>query len=608
MCGIAGSLYWKDKDDPVHIESMVQALRHRGPDAQHVTSVGKAILGHARLSVIDTRNLADQPMQDASGRYWITYNGELYNYRTIKKKLQQMGHNFQTESDTEVLLEAWKAWGIDALQQCIGMFAFAIWDKEEEMFVLVRDRMGEKPLYYSFVNQQPEQGIIFASELGALRQHPAIKEDVDPEAISQFLSMNYILNDHCILQHIHKLPPAHILVVKKGTRPTPVPYWNLAEHFKHKRTWSEKTAIDHLNHLLDEIVSNQMISDVSLGGFLSGGLDSSTIIAAMTRNAPGSIHTFSTGFDEASYNELESSQVVADFLHTQHHTETMSSSHIEKITNIITTYDEPFADSSLIPTYYLAQFTRNHVTVALSGDGSDECFAGYETYSADKLYHLSRHLPRVLFKVLNHTTQCLLPSSFSKVSWDYKLKHFLAGACHNFPRAHYLWRNIFSDAEKTALLRNSVDYDPYDSYRRFYDDVSHCHYLDQASYVDMKTWLVDDILVKVDRAAMAHSLETRMPFLDHRLVEFAASLPPQLKMHGWNKKHLLKQSQQPYLSAQCINQKKQGFNAPISHWLNGSLAATAREITMDRTLQDWFNLSVIEKLWQHTRNSVRITA
>lgn len=611
MCGIAGSINWNQPDDERLIQAMIQTLHHRGPDAESVISSGPAVLGHRRLSIIDTVSTSNQPMRDNTHRYWIIYNGEIYNYQELKKELMSYGHSFTTQSDTEVILEAWKLWGIRCLDHFVGMFAFALWDSKDQMLLLARDRLGEKPLYYALDRKYPNCNIVFASELTALKLHPSIKGNLNVKAINQFLSLNYILTDHCAIEGVEKLPPAHYLILKKGRSPLLKQYWDLSHYFRNKPDWTSKSeAVDTLQDLIQKSVTQQLVADVPLGAFLSGGIDSSTIVSAMKhKNDPQKIKTFSIGFEEKSYNELSESKDVAQHLNVSHHTQVVTADIEQLFPKIIQSIDEPFADSSMIPTYFLAKFSREQVKVCLSGDGGDELFSGYETYVADKLHQLSGYFPKKLFKWLHLGADKLLPVSHKKVSLDYKLKQFLQGCAFDFTQAHYHWRTIFSEEEKFALLHpdlratltsNTLHPTPLQRFMHFQEHVKDCHYLDQASYIDIKTWLVDDILVKVDRLSMAHSLETRAPFLDHRLVEFAAGLPPHWKMNLFQKKHILKLSQRPQLPKHILHRKKRGFNAPINAWFSGKLQSLAQALTLDnkRLLSQWVSIPRVEQLWQ----------
>jgi asparagine synthase (glutamine-hydrolysing) len=481
------------------------------------------------------------------------------------------------------------------------MFAFAIWDEPRRRLFLARDRLGKKPLYYHPLG---ERGVVFASELKALRLHPAVPDTVNPLAISQFLSLNYTLTSTCILKGVAKLPAGHSLVVDETGIGRPVSYWDLASFFNAKREWrSESQAAEELGALIEDSVRLRLISDVPLGAFLSGGLDSGTIVAAMCRlRPPAENRTFSIDFKEDGYSELHDARETARYLGVEHHDRTVSADMARSLGEVVWAADEPFADTSIIPTYHLARFAREHVTVCLSGDGGDEIFAGYETYAADRLRHATNWLPAPMTRTAERAVAAAWPVSFGKVSFDYKLRRFLAGHRADERRAHYSWREIFSADEKQRLLRDgdgpTTGTDAFADFMPSFEEVRDCHYLDQAMYVDLKTWLVDDIMVKVDRATMAHSLEVRAPLLDHRLVELAASLPVNWKLRRLRGKHLLKVSQRKNLPAPVIQRRKLGFNAPVSHWLRGGLGELAKEVTTDGGMDLWFNRQVIDELWR----------
>ncbi len=600
MCGICGKLSWDQPPSQALIERMNCKIAHRGPDAEGTKVQGALGMGHRRLSIIDLSPAGKQPMQDTSGRYWIVFNGEIYNYETLRQELKSRGASFQTRTDTEVILEAYKNWGVECLSHFNGMFAFALWDDVQQQLFLARDRLGKKPLFY-----QPLEGggLIFASELKSLCEDPAVSRRINPAALSHYFSLSYTLTAEAMLEGVHKLPAAHYLVARRGKRSIPVCYWDLASHFQNKASYkNESEAGEALRDLVDDAVRIRLISDVPLGAFLSGGVDSSTIVAAMCQTQPAQdVHTFSAGFKEKSFNELEEARAVARVLGVTHRDRYVLPDTASLIPKMVYYADEPFADTSMIPMYLLAEFARQYVTVALSGDGGDEIFAGYETYTADRIHHLTRWIPRWASGGLCRAIDWWLPVSFDKVSLDYKIRQFLLGHAYEAPRAHYHWRTIFPEEEKETLLPASLrqqmrEADAYQHFRKFDQDVADCHYLDRAMYVDIKTWLVDDILVKVDRSTMAHALEARAPFLDYRLVEFAASLPVDLKMKGFQKKYLLKKSQAGRLPDFVLQRKKQGFNAPVSHWLTTSLSEQYRGMTISNT-QSFFNPAYVEKLW-----------
>lgn len=602
MCGICGKLSWDNPPDTALIKRMNDRLVHRGPDAEGIHIAGPLGLGHRRLSIIDLSAAGNQPMSDHTGQYWIVFNGEIYNFQELRDELLKLGAHFRTRTDTEVILEAYKQWGTQCLERFNGMFAFALWDGRAQQLMLARDRLGEKPLYYYAL---PDGGIIFASELKALRADPAVPDQINIKALSHYLSLNYTLTAESILQGVKKLEAAHYMMVERGKPVRATRYWDLAAHFHNKRHFrSEAEAAEALSALIEDAVKLRMIADVPLGAFLSGGIDSSTIVAAMCRlRAPSENHTFSIGFREKSYSELPEARFVADYLKVSHHEKIVDADMAALLPRIVWHADEPFADTSMIPMYFLAEQARQLVTVCLSGDGADEIFAGYETYTADKIHNFTRRLPAWVVKMTERSVNTLVPVSFDKVSLDYKLRQFLKGQAFEPIRAHYSWRTIFSEEEKRALLPDYraqlSEADPFEYFRKYHQEVAGCHYIDQAMYVDIKTWLVDDILLKVDRSTMAHSLEARVPMLDHRLVEFAASLPVELKLKGFEKKYLLKKAQQGYLPDMTLRRRKRGFNAPVSHWLYTTLGNFCAKLTVPGT-NGWaaFNSEFINSLYQ----------
>ncbi len=606
MCGIAGCLSWDAPPDLDAIRRMMAAVVHRGPDDEGLWSEGPIALGHRRLAIIDLSELGHQPMRDVDGRCRIVFNGEIYNFRELRRELESEGARFASHSDTEVILEAYKRWGIDCLSRLNGMFAFALWDNVRRQLLLARDRAGEKPLFY-----QPLDGggVVFASDLNALRQHPAVGCRVNPAALSQFLSLGYVLAPHSLVDGVQRLPPAHALVAEQGHTRSARQYWNLAEHFMAKATFrSEDDAGDALAALLDDAVRIRLISDVPLGAFLSGGIDSSAIVASMNHARPADQNrTFSIGFGERGYDELPEARAVSAALGVRHQDAIVGPDMSVALPRIAAFQDEPLADTSAIPTYFLAEFARQHVTVCLSGDGGDENFAGYDTYTADKMRRLTAWAPRPLLKASAAAADALLPVRLEKVGPAEKLRRFLAGHSVDSRHAHYSWRLLASDQEKTRLLRPELrevvaSHDPFAGFAAHFDDVRGAHYLDQAMYVDIKTWLADDILVKVDRMTMAHSLEARAPFLDHRVMELAASLPVDWKLKGFRKKHILKRSQRKRLPARTLVRPKRGFNAPVSHWMNGPLEAVGRDAFRTGRLDEWFDAGRVEALWREHRD------
>ncbi len=550
---------------------MTKAIAHRGPDGEGVLEVAPIVFGHRRLAVIDLSEHALQPMWDRDRKVIITFNGEIYNYRELRRQLEGRGARFATQSDTEVVLEAYKAYGLDALALLNGMFAFALFDVEAQRLVLARDRMGEKPLLWRETNT----GLAFASELNALRLYPGHKDEVDATALRSFLTIGYVCGKSALDAGVNRLQPAHCLVWERGRAPRDICYWNLAEKFMNKRPHRrfDDVALE-LRDLFDDSVRLRMIADVPIGAFLSGGVDSATVAAAMRRTSPNTaVHTYSIAFDEPGFDESALARQSAKALGTEHLDRTVTSDLARRLPTIIALTDEPLADSSLFPTFELSAFAREHTTVSLSGDGGDELFAGYSTYQADRYRSVLAHLPSALLGSARLAVGAMKADS-GKVSLRYKLRQFLENVDLPPQQAHFAWRQILPDADVSALMGESFRRarDPFAVFAERFADVRGLPLLDAAGYVDQRTWMLDDILVKVDRASMAHALEVRTPFLDHRIVEFAAGLPVEFKMRGMQQKRILKASQRERLPVEVLTRRKAGFNAPVSQWFETALS------------------------------------
>ena len=598
MCGIVGWLSSSHTIDARILRAMTDALAHRGPDAAGLHINGRIGLGHRRLSVIDTAETANQPMHDGDGACVLVFNGEIYNFRELRADLERHGHRFRTRSDTEVILEAYKRHGAACVERFNGMFAFALWDTRQQRLFLARDRAGEKPLFYA----QTPAGFVFASEPRALRHHPAVSRDVDPAGLAKYLAFNYVPGAGTLYSAIRKLPPACTMIVGPDGRPQISSYWDLAPHYGRDHGFrSEAEAEEALRALIDDSTRLRMVSDVPLGAFLSSGIDSSTIVAAMIQTG-ADVRSFSIGFDADGFDEAADARRTARALGVVHSEERLDLDPAAMVSAAVHAADEPLADNSALPTWLLSRFTRRHVTVALSGDGGDELFGGYETYLADRVARPLACLPGPLWRTVASAADRLLPVSFDKVSWDYKARHFLRGLSHGWPGAHGAWRTIFDEGEQARLLRPEVRAaaaagDPYEDTFAAYAAAPEAHFLDRAMYVDIRTWMADDILVKVDRMAMAHGLEVRAPFLDHRIMELAASLPHGWKVRGRRTKHILRQSQRDRLPPAVLSRRKLGFNAPMSHWLLGPLKPFARERLASPVLDNWVARQEVDRLW-----------
>ncbi|MDJ0851601.1 MAG: asparagine synthase (glutamine-hydrolyzing) [Myxococcota bacterium] len=609
MCGIAGVVDWRAPVDPEVVWEMTRQLEHRGPDAKGVVSAGAAVLGHTRLAVIDLGAHANQPLRDVSGRCWIVYNGEVYNHRELRLELERDGAGFRTKSDTEVVVEAYKRWGDACVERLDGMFAFAIWDLAAQRLLLARDRLGKKPLYHLPL---PGGGIAFASELGALRRHPACGDRVSPRALREFLALNYVLSSSCMIEGVAKLPPAHVAWLDRGKPLRSTRYWDLARHFREKqRPRPDAELEDELAQRLRAAARKRLVADVPVGLFLSGGVDSSTIAAVLAgRGESDALDAFGASFREHGYDEMPGARAVAATLGLRLGETVVDDPGPSSWQRMVRALDEPFADTSFIATYQLCEFARRHVTVCLSGDGGDEVFAGYETYKADSLHRRLGWLPAPVVRMARRVVDALVPVSFGKVSFDYKLRHLLAGLTLDSRRAHYSWRTIFGDDEWASVVRPERldalrETDPFEPFAAAYREVEGCSFLDQAQYVDIKTWLVDDILTKLDRASMAHGLEARAPLLDTGIVEFGASLPVAHKLRGLGTKRLLRRVQGRHLPATPVDRKKRGFNAPVSHWLaepRGGMGELARAATRSDALLEWIDDRRVDSMWrQHER-------
>src|SRR5262245_11004631 len=530
MCGIAGKLN-KDSNKQVDsgtVRAMCQSIVHRGPDDEGIHVDGPVGLGMRRLSIIDLAG-GHQPLSNEDGTVWVVFNGEIYNYRELRPNLEARGHHFATHSDTEAIVHLYEEYGTEFVHHLRGMFAIALWDKRRETLVLVRDRLGIKPLYYAALSDR----LVFGSELKALLAD-GVPREIDRQALHDYLAYNHVPGPRTVFSAGKKLQPGHRLVARRGEVAVES-YWRPEPAAESALGRAEPVAyyVERLTELLKESIRYRLIADVPLGVFLSGGLDSSTVVAMIREVSSGPIKTFSIGFEDASFNELPYARLIARHFETEHHEFVVQPDAVELVPKLVHFFDEPFADSSAIPSYYLSELAREHVTVALGGDGGDEVFAGYETYAAYKVASLYRGLsPRLTGLIPSLVSR--LPVSHKKISFDYKAKRFMQGALLPPERAHYAWKEVFSDEMKRDLYAatGADREDPYGTFARQFADCSATAMLTRLQYVDQRVYLPDDILVKVDRTSMAHSLEACEPLLDHKLVEFAATVPPELHLRG----------------------------------------------------------------------------
>lgn len=599
MCGIAG-LFHLEIAKPVapgRIQAMIDAQVHRGPDGEGVWTAPGVGLGHRRLSVIDVAG-SSQPMATEDGQLIITYNGEIYNYQEIRAELLKLGHRFRTAGDTEVILNGYRQWGSAILSRLNGMFAFAIHDARDQSLFLARDRFGVKPLHYAPL---ADGSIAFASELKGLLANPAVRREPDLRAVEDYFALGYVPDDACLVAGVRKLPAGTFVKLTRGKPlPSPVVWWDL--DFTRRAKGSVNDLEEELRFHLRNAVSSRMVSDVPLGAFLSGGVDSSTVVALMAERSSDAVQTCSIGFDEAALDETRHAEIIARRFATDHRSRIVAADDFSAIDVLVRAFDEPFADASALPTWRVCQLARETVTVALSGDGADEALAGYRRYR---------------FQAAEERVRGLLPTG---------LRQSLFGALGRiYPKADWAPRSLRAKSTFQSLARDgaeayarSVGVVPEEARARLYSDgfrrglqghraedryveamnnAPAREALDRAQYADMKIWLPGDILTKVDRTSMAVSLEAREPLLDHRLVEFAATLPSALRIRRGEGKWLMKKAMEGHLPQEILYRPKMGFVTPISAWFRGPLAAQGEALVTKSTLLEtgWFRPEALEK-------------
>lgn len=559
MCGIAGYTH-KNIDEAV-IRRMTASLTHRGPDQQGCFSTPDIALGAVRLQVIDPDG-GEQPICTEDGQHVIVYNGEIYNFLELRRELEALGHRFRSSCDTEVALRAFVQWDTACFGRFRGMFALAIWSAREKRLVLARDRMGIKPLYISRIGPN----LIFGSELKALFAHPRVTRRLDHAALQDFLSLNYVPAPRTLVEGIEKLPSGHFLEWRDGQQ-TLTAYWTLA--MKPDETMREEAAVEELDGLLRTCVRDHLVSDVPLGLWASGGLDSSALLHYAAEQTSRPVKTFSIAFESKSCDERVWFRDVSRLYGTEHHEFELNRA--SEVTSAIEDFafysDEPGADAGALPVWFLSKMSRRHVTVALSGEGGDELFGGYMTYRADELARPLRKIPAFLRRAALRTAHTVLPVSDAKIGFEYKVKRFLEGSLLPPDEAHLFWNGAFSRAQKQALL---PDVHP-QNLRHLFAGLPRQGALNRYLLLDQKYYLQDNLLAKVDRMSMAHSLEVRPPLLDHRIVEFAARLPERLKMQGEQQKLILKKTMQGKLPGSILNRSKRGLDIPAHEWFRGPL-------------------------------------
>jgi asparagine synthase (glutamine-hydrolysing) len=605
VCGIVGYLNLNGNQlapDQDTLALMCASLYHRGPDEQGQKVIGSAALGMTRLRIIDLKT-GQQPMTNETGELWLVFNGEIYNFVELREMLLACGHKFATGSDTETIVHLYEEYGVDCLKHLEGMFAFALFDTQSKSLFLARDRMGEKPLHWAVLDGQ----FVFASEIKGILAHPNSKRELSLPALQQYLSLEYVAAPLSMFKGINKLPPAHYMLVKDG-QVSIARYW---EARVDRANLSEAEAVERLLALLERSVKLRLVSDVPLGVFLSGGIDSSTVAALAQKHVKGRLRTFSMAFADRSFDESAYARQVAECLGTEHEVFTFEPQLAFATMHELLSYlDEPMADASILPTFFLAKVTKRSVTVALSGEGGDELFGGYPTYQAHKLAQLWNSLPAnlragVLVPLINN-----LPVSFNNLSFDYKLKRFVSAAQYAPIRRHLRLMGAIPLDQQQGLLRADVlasgqwqDLNEEqlisDLTKRLLENSGNgCDVIDTAMRLDLATYLPDDLLFKADRASMAASLETRLPFLAYPLVEFALSLPSSYKVHGMTTKYLLKKAVAPLLPAQIVRRPKKGFGIPVAKWLKDQFKPLMDEYLCDSFLrqQGLFNEQEINRL------------
>ncbi len=587
MCGIAGVVDLQAR--PVEsslVRRLCNVLAHRGPDDEGYYIKGPVALGQRRLAILDLAG-GRQPMSNEDGTVWVTFNGEIYNFRELRPRLEGLGHRFATRSDTEAIVHAYEQYGPACVKELRGMFAFALWDQPRQTLLLARDRVGKKPLFYAEIDGQ----WAFASELQALLQHPGLTREVDWGALDDYLTYGYVPAPKTIFRGVHKLPPAHWLTLKLhpdgngGLEVCVERYWQLA--YDPKVRLSEADAVDGLLEVLREAVRLRMVADVPLGALLSGGIDSSIVVALMSQLSDRPVKTFSIGFDDQEFNELPHARRVAERCGTEHHELIVRPKALEVLPTLVRHYGEPYADSSAIPSYYVAKLTREHVKVALNGDGGDECFAGYERYAGGLAADRYGRIPAVVRRLAIEPLSRLIPARAPRRSRLRQARRFLEVAGQPASQRYLRWIGYVPTIEKAGLY--SLDFREQlaghegeswllEMWERL--TAAGLGPLDRMLAVDVESYLPYDLLVKMDIATMANSLEARSPFLDHEVMEFCARLPERYKLSGMRLKHLLKKAGAGLLPPETLTRRKMGFGVPVANWMRGELRSWMEDLLL----------------------------
>ena len=610
MCSISGICNFEKKPSTQIVELMTKCLSHRGPDDSGFFQNENISLGHNRLSIIDLQN-SKQPMKDEKNKNIIIFNGEIYNFKELKSELQSFGHKFDTEGDTEVILKSYTQWGVECLKKLEGMFVFCIWDEKKKQLFIGKDKFGEKPLFYYF---SKEHGFIFSSEIRSFLEVEKIKQELrlDTESINQYLSLNYLINNKTFFREIKSLSPASYIILNSTNFKNEISvkkYWLLEEHFKKKTNDSFSEASEKINFLLEKSIKQKMFSDVENGVFLSGGIDSSTISLKLKKIDNHKMSAHNILFKEEKFNESVDAKIIADYLNVNlnHYEIPIDDDLTNEFPKIIDAMDQPMSDTSFLSTYYLSKYSKKKSKVVLSGDGADELFGGYDTYIAD-IYR--KFFPQINLKsnLLKELPNKLFKTNLGKVGIEYKINKFVNGLHFKDHHSHILWREIFSHEEKKKLFnkfdKDLINHNFLDYIDRQIQKVKNLHYLDQYMYIDFKTWLPNDILYKVDRSTMFNSQESRLPFLDSKLVEYVCSLPIKYKINIFERKKILRQIIKSSLPKSLLKKKKSGFNTPIGLWLinNKKFKDMAHDLLSTYFMKNLFNYDELINIWDSHQN------
>ena len=611
MCGITGIFDTRARRDVPRdvLVAMNDAIAHRGPDDDGFHFEAGVGLGHRRLSIIDLSG-GHQPLFNEDRTVSVVFNGEIYNYQDLVVELTARGHAFHTKSDTEVIVHAWEEWGEACVTRFRGMFAFGLWDRNRETLFLARDRLGVKPMHYTIL---PDGMLLFGSELKALLAHPQVVRTIEPQTVEEYFALGYVPEPRTVFKDVFKLPPAHTLAIRRG-QPIPASreYWDVRFDVDAGAALSDAAACDELVERLRESVRLRMMSEVPLGAFLSGGVDSSAVVAMMAGLSSDPVNTCSIAFNDVRFDESAYAQLVADRYRTRHQVEHVESDDFDLIDTLARLYDEPYADSSAIPTYRVCQLARKNVTVALSGDGGDETFGGYRRYR----FHLMEEKLRSTFPLgVRRPVFGALGRAYPKADWApraLRAKSTFEALGRDSVEAYFHTMSLIRSPLRQQLYtpafrRELAGYDAIEVMRRHAQRAPTDDPLSQIQYIDLKTYLVGDINTKVDRASMAHSLEVREPLMDHPLVEWMATLPSSIKIRNGEQKYLLKKAMEPYLPDEIMYRPKMGFAIPLAQWFRGPLAGRVKSALNGSRLADtgWFDRDAMTRLVDQHQSGVR---